>query len=386
MNNLIDLASRIYSDPQRDHSTRIETINGKKYYYNREDVILMDLAKKQEFPNIFYNNFFLLIIDNVNKITEHYYKYDPVTYIYFFSEKTKTKIGSNVLIKLLDVYKDCPPDYRLNKNIEELITFYTKIHFNLIEIDDLIFIKKILIDRNYKLFDFAITIMNRVKLDDETIHLIIDNGLFDVYKNLTVKPEHLLSACGAYTKKLEFIEFIIYKQKIIPTHEHFEKFLKSDHIDTQLDSEFLDHLCKIGLIINLDDVKSLAKVKVDVKNLDELGIAIDDEFIKICIDNNFKSKYLINHGLSQEEIQNLFLKFTRLSDIKKIIGNNKVTFDVTCLENTCTLPNNSNVIKFLLKQGIRANVTCMKNIIVSTVNSSPIIAIVESYIKSIEKK
>jgi hypothetical protein len=106
--------------------------------------------------------------------------------------------------------------------------------------------------------------------------------------------------------------------------------------------------------------------------LDELGITIDDEFIKICIDNNFKSKYLTNHVLSQEEIQNLFLKFTKLSDIKKIIGNNKVTFDVTCLRNACSIKNNRLVIKYLLKKNIVPDFECLR--IVITNNYHPTIS------------
>jgi hypothetical protein len=77
------------------------------------------------------------------------------------------------------------------------------------------------------------------------------------------------------------------------------------------------------------------------------------------MDNNFSPEYLTMKELSIDELHYLFLKYNKSSDVKKIIGKQKIK----CLRNACKIRINKGIISFLIKHGVKPDLTCLENII-----------------------
>jgi hypothetical protein len=215
------------------------------------------------------------------------------------------------------------------------------------------------------------------EIDDTLIRIIIDSGCFNVYKKLldldkiNVLPEHLDWACGARIHNVALITYIM-DHKIIPTHKHFEllnqcineklceKYYQNQKINKKI-NEITEILIKFGIEITLDDIKQLAKEKIELSCIG--NVEVDDELFQICYDGNFSPKYLEKKELSAVQLHKLFLKYTKLSEIKKIIGKKKIKYDITCLRNACKFKLNKGIINFLISKGVKPDLTCLENII-----------------------
>jgi len=235
--------------------------------------------------------------------------------------------------------------------------------------------------------------IEKIELDEETILLLLsiyeNETSYKIYINLvnlgkiTPNIEHLKMVCLA-GKNRPIIEFIL-THKVIPTHECLELLFKTfDGIVCGKRNEYstygayqgvhvsngiIEDLTNHGLPITLDDVKLLAKHKIDI-DIEKFGIKPDNELINICIDKKFKPEYLEGYVGSLENLHYLFTKATKLSQVRPMIKNSGLKCDNVCLQNACTIKSNAVIIKFLLNQGIKPDMTCIKNILKSNGNAS----------------
>lgn len=213
-----------------------------------------------------------------------------------------------------------------------------------------------------------ITLQNKIielnLFNDEIINLIISKHCSNTYKKLVelekikIIDKHLDIACEYLN--LDLIKFIIDK-KFIPTNKHF--MLLFEHEETDRIDEIIELLVSCGVEITLDNIKELAKQSIEVKNIDKYGIKVDDELVKICMEHSFSPAYLATKELSTDELHSLFSKYDKLSSIKKIIGKQKVKYDVECLRNACKIRINRGIISFLIKHGVKPDLICLENII-----------------------
>lgn len=323
---------------------------------------------KSDKSNSVINKFTSEFIDNIHETTS------ASRWVFELYCVFKVKMSSDILLKLLSIIPT-----RSRHDFDTTVDYINR-NANLVEVN-LEVLKYILQKRSI----FFPSSINEINLFDKlSVTLIIDNGFYKIYKNLVetekvkVCFEHLICACGATTKSDELVEFIIDKGKLIPTHECFDVLLKYPnlelydkdlltHGDSTYTSEIIDILINSGLQITLDDVKFMASNKIEVFNFD---FEIDEELVDICIENKFKPKYLSKYNFTQKTIQNIFLKYNKVFQIKDLIGSRKVNYDTTCLKNACSIRNNSSVIRFLLKKGVVPDLECLKTVVSVNNNNS----------------
>jgi hypothetical protein len=103
----------------------------------------------------------------------------------------------------------------------------------------------------------------------------------------------------------------------------------------------LDH----GCILKLDHVITLVKKHIPIPNFYKYEIIPNNELYEACLND-----YFDNYGMTQEDIENMFLKTRKLEQVKLILKNRKSLLNEKCLENAVTLSNNDKILIYLVEE------------------------------------
>lgn len=226
------------------------------------------------------------------------------------------------------------------------------------------------------------TVINSIITNKNLIH-INDNALIticsdnaDLYTKIVnfkkTKPiiKHLILTCEKISSEIICDDKLIQKileQNILPTHKCFEILTsKSIEPNNNLIPNIINLLIKFGLVLTLDDIKSLAKDYVDI-DTKPLNIIPDSDLVNICMGNAFFPQYLDKANITDEQFHNLFkanpnsFDFTDLDDFTKT---HKLKYDVECLQLACKIHGNNDMIDFLVNEkNVIPDITCVENII-----------------------
>ena len=216
-----------------------------------------------------------------------------------------------------------------------------------------------------------------------------------VSRNIKIKNEHINSVLS--DGSAESIDFIIDLAKsqgeFVLTKEHYKILLTSqtlvnDEIDRRqtcvinkivhkLNSNYELHLKKCdnnyttdkmmilikhGFVPDREDIILSIEHKKEMPMIEKFNVQLDNDFLKLCQDNNFYPKYdfkCISPGLF--ELQSLCLN-KNLPKIRAFLKkNNTIVPDNICMENACNIIRNEKTIDLLINAGGVINKKCLTN-------------------------
>lgn len=108
--------------------------------------------------------------------------------------------------------------------------------------------------------------------------------------------------------------------------------------------KFINYVIDDDYKITKEEFKSLCEYKIFVKDTKKINQFLDEEEIKTIIFNN-NLNYKININYNINILRSECLKRNNYKKISEILPSVKP--DIVCLENACSIPSNSNVIKLI---------------------------------------
>ena len=191
-----------------------------------------------------------------------------------------------------------------------------------------------------------------------------------IARNLTITEEDVEIICRKCSTQA--INHALDISHIIPQKSHFTIAIKrlgdkSIHtlnnglIRPFLDTKIIDVLLNHGYKIDRDDIILAAKHRVTIPGMERFGIECDDELLSICYDNKFYPKYAFkNVSKEMMELQQLCDSRAPCS-IKKHMKAHNLIPDIKCMENACHFKTNIQVVQYLIDNGGKINIQCVKN-------------------------
>jgi hypothetical protein len=211
-------------------------------------------------------------------------------------------------------------------------------------------------------------IMMHTKITDDVFEKIIDG-----ISNQTMLESITEITFTRFNKNL----FIKLLTKIQSKNMNFEKLFNNNKLSEFQVNEYIEIMCVLQFKITKMCVINLINKEIKINKFETHNIAVDDEIILECCNNNFYP-YPISHdnppketilitecsrGL-QETRRSVYIAskekeiIDRLTDYK----HKGSIFTSKCLERACSCNNNSFVINFLIEKcGLIANKTCVEN-------------------------
>lgn len=171
--------------------------------------------------------------------------------------------------------------------------------------------------------------------------------------------------CLVYACELKSLDIIVLllDYKIKPTKKCFTALINSfprsncrDYIVSQL----VDLLVKYGYEVDYSDVLYSTKKRIALNNdiLIKFNIILDDKYIKLCIDTDFFPY------ISYTEHSNLYLEMattrTCYHMVHRLMKYN-IKPNIKCLQNACSISNNTRIVKLLLSCGLVPDIICLEH-------------------------
>lgn len=216
--------------------------------------------------------------------------------------------------------------------------------------------------------------INKVRLLECFIDLrFSENIVLEMIKN-GIKP-NLACLIKACTRNNVSIVTAVLQAGVKPTPKCYEE----SHL-----SEIVVLLVNYGLKLSLADIKTIFdrhRYFPSNEIIEKLGLTLSDEFMGEIYQNApqifIKENIKLFTGMIKLRLACANLK---LSDIKKIIKEEKVQPDQECLRNACKKKSNTQVVRFLIKKGLKPDLQCLYNNAVNLKSNTTILCLLENMI------
>lgn len=144
-------------------------------------------------------------------------------------------------------------------------------------------------------------------------------------------------------------------------HYHYRSVNPNHQWDKGYSMEKMELLIKYGYKPDYEDIVYGVQHKAEIPGIDRFDIILDQKLLDICWDNDFYPQYKFDCiEQSMVELQKL-CKTRKAADIKKHMKAYKLVPDRKCMENACAFKNNNAIVKYLLENGGKITLKCLKN-------------------------
>jgi len=367
IDNLTKIKNHFIDDDDNDEELRCKVITYLTQTIN-------DLTNKKIEVDDIYNEFMVIIIDNINKYEKYCGLLNLNCYINIYNES-----HCSISKKLVDTLFTCQRINESNYHIMQCINIFDNVELSEQQVRTMvnyffdIYYHDPLWKRDYEQSELKLIMKYNGYMNDEIIKKYIYFGKYTIYKKLveigTIIPcyEHLLCACGARDLSLELLEFILL-QKVIPTRECVLKYLEVHAFDFRFDGMydiFLNVLLKIGISLTKDDIKKIFYRKFSIDNYDYAEL-IDSDIFRICVRILYFPKILSKYKPTMRDLHYLFsnIRYSEVekNDIPEYILVNITKCDLKCVQYVKSL----SLIKFILN----TNIDCDYDTIINTIDNS----------------
>jgi hypothetical protein len=186
---------------------------------------------------------------------------------------------------------------------------------------------------------------------------------------------HLKMACGSYSSDLvdllisyqvkptrECLDVLINETNNVTLEKYCTKYNinnRSKHRIYVLHAQYIvDKLCSNEITLNVKDVTELLKKNVEIKDFYKYNIIPDDELFETCLNLEKCVDYFRDFEFTQHRTLLLLKKTYRLVNIKQIIGNKNIEWNIEHLKVACEFSPEL-TIKFILEQGVKPDIECL---------------------------
>lgn len=231
--------------------------------------------------------------------------------------------------------------------------------------------------------------------NEKVISMLLDDSKITITENCTIAIATLHSSklfekiimCGGIlnTTILEYaclsnrercnkIKFVL-DNKVDPTQKAFQNIIaSSNEYGDEAHKKFrwmqydpsnsvnrsIELLVDAGYKITYDDLKLALNKKIVIQDIERFNIVFDESYLDICSKVSmypYKTKNLQPNLIC---LQNECKKSGNLQVIKKMIKESNLKPDTECLKSACRLRSNAQTIKFLVENGAKVNIDCIK--------------------------
>ena len=111
--------------------------------------------------------------------------------------------------------------------------------------------------------------------------------------------------------------------------------------------KIINLLIKYGYKLSYDNLLEATKHRLTIKDVDEFNFKFDDRFMDLCCKTKFHPNYKIDIAPTLDQLLKL-CSYGNLTEIKKMVESG-IKPTSSCLEESCKLPMNLHIIKYLIK-------------------------------------
>lgn len=196
----------------------------------------------------------------------------------------------------------------------------------------------------------------------ESIEFVFE--LASTQKQLVITKDHYVALLNSTTQKNDRNDTryasLNNDGTVCKLNNDYEIYLKK--LDDNYTVDKMSILLKYGFVLDKDDVLLSIRYKKEIPMIELFGVALDDNFLKLCQANNFYPKYNFK-CISQElfELQSLCL-VKNLPKIRAFLKkHNTVVPDSVCMENASSIIRNEKTLALLIGAGGIVTKKCLTN-------------------------